>query len=85
MKFSMNLDAETEKIEITKKNDTIQLKPCYKASLPVSKKKYLDLNKLCTNKVIPVVYHEEYKKLTYGNNIQDFLNDTDVEDEESAQ
>lgn len=58
------------------------MKPCSKGLLPVSKKKYTDLIKLCTNKVIPAVYHEEYKRLNYANNVQDSLIDTDIEDEE---
>lgn len=86
VKLSMNPDAETKHIKITKKNAAVQLKPCYKVLLPVSKKKYTDLIKLCTNKFIPAAaYHEEYKKLNYANNIQDCLIDTDIEDEENAE
>lgn len=80
VKCSMNPDAQTEQIEIVKKNN-LQLKPCYKAMLPICKKKYTDLNKLCSNNVIPTVYHTEYRSMNNDSKVQNCLAETDEEDE----
>lgn len=79
VKYSMNPDAQTEQIEIVKKNN-LQIKPCYKAMLPICKKKYTDLNKLCSNNVIPTVYHTEYRSMNNDPKVQNCLAETD-EDE----
>ncbi|XP_069363387.1 ankyrin repeat domain-containing protein 12-like [Maniola hyperantus] len=80
VKCSMNPDAQTEEIEIVKKNN-LQLKSCYKAMLPICKKKYTDLNKLCSNNVIPTVYHTEYRSMNNDPKVQNCLAETDEEDE----
>lgn len=76
----MATDGPVEEIEITNKNKNIQLKNIYKTRLPISKKKYQDLWKLCTSKIIPEMYHYEYENFPYAVNVQDTLQDTDVED-----
>lgn len=81
VKYSMNSEAETEEIEVIKSREQ-ELQKIYKAALPISKKKYNDLNKLCTNKTIPPRFLKEYANLSVANNIRDTLNETDIEDED---
>ncbi|XP_047041312.1 uncharacterized protein LOC124645543 [Helicoverpa zea] len=80
IKYTMATDGPVEEIEITNKNKNIQLKNIYKTRLPISKKKYQDLWKLCTSKIIPEMYHYEYENFPSAVNVQDTLQDTDVED-----
>ncbi|KAL0879761.1 hypothetical protein ABMA27_003473 [Loxostege sticticalis] len=61
VKYSMIPDVQTEEIEVLKRNITNQLTPCYKTLLPISKKKYADLVKLCRNNTIPLMFQDEYK------------------------
>ncbi|CAG5022740.1 unnamed protein product [Parnassius apollo] len=79
VKYSMKVEAKSEKIEIIGKGELIP-KLNYKSKLPISKKKYSDLEKLCNNKTIPAMYVAEYKSLPHAVNVQDFLADTDIED-----
>lgn len=59
IKYTMAVDvADGEELTVNGKNKSI-LKKIYKTRLPISKKKYDDLWKLCTTKVIPEEYHDE--------------------------
>ncbi|CAG4915896.1 unnamed protein product [Colias eurytheme] len=80
VKYTMATDEAKENIEIIKKNKNLQPKNIYKSRLPISKKKYEDLWKLCTTKIIPENYHQEYANFPNAMNIQDSLQETDVED-----
>ncbi|CAK1601274.1 unnamed protein product [Parnassius mnemosyne] len=80
VKYTMATDNPVEEIEITNKNKNLQLKKIYKTRLPISKKKYQDLWKLCTSMIIPEMYHYEYENFPCAANVQDTLQDTDVED-----
>lgn len=74
----MAADSPTEDIPIMGKN--VELKKIYKSRLPISNKKYQDLWKLCTSKVIPDIFQDEYKNMPNAVNVQDTLQETDVED-----
>lgn len=76
----MATDEPEEKIQIINKNKNLQPKNIYKNRLPISKKKYEDLWKLCTTKVIPEHYHQEYANFPNVINIRDTLQETDIED-----
>jgi hypothetical protein len=52
----------------------------YRQRLPINKLKYRDLVRLCTNGVIPEVYHEEYRNIPTGNKVPDELAESDEED-----
>ena len=80
VKYSMAADTETDVIEISGKKE-INLKKTYKSQLPISKKIYDDLLRLCTNKTIPEMYHSEFKNLPTAANVQDVLPESDIEDE----
>ncbi|XP_045504904.1 uncharacterized protein LOC123701458 [Colias croceus] len=80
VKYTMATDEAKENIEIINKNKNLQPKNIYKSRLPISKKKYEDLWKLCTTKIIPENYHQEYANFPNAMNIQDSLQETDVED-----
>lgn len=58
-----------------------QLLPKYKNRLPISEKKYKDLQKLCTDGVIPKRFHRDFLELPYDGKKQDFLIESDEEDE----
>ncbi|KAI4455546.1 dna-directed rna polymerases i ii and iii subunit rpabc2 [Holotrichia oblita] len=47
------------------------LKKAYSAMLPISEKKYNDLQKLCTNEVIPIEYHAWYSSLPTSTSVRD--------------
>lgn len=79
VKYSMNVEAETEIVEVLGKTEIIP-KKIYKSKLPISKKKFTDLEKLCNNKTIPALYVSEYKSLPHAANVQDVLAETDIED-----
>ncbi|CAG9782705.1 unnamed protein product [Diatraea saccharalis] len=79
VKYSMCDKAKSEYIDIIGKIDLMP-KKIYKTRLPISKKKYNDLEKLCKNRTIPAMYIPEYESLPQAANIQDCLPDTDVED-----
>ncbi|CAG4946689.1 unnamed protein product [Parnassius apollo] len=72
VKYSMKVEAESEKIEVIGKGELIP-KLIYKSKLPILKKKYSDLEKLCNNKTIPAMYVAEYKSLPHAVNVQDFF------------
>lgn len=57
------------------------LKKAYSERIHISTLKYKDLEKLCKKKTIPEEYHKEFLSLKHSNNVNDFLQDTDEEDE----
>lgn len=79
VKNSMNEDAVTFSIEVQPKTK-INPPACYKSQIPLSKAKLDDLLKLCRNKVIPSIFHNEYNSLTSSNNVKDTLPESDIED-----
>jgi hypothetical protein len=79
VKFSMNKEAPSIDIEVNSKTKT-PLFQCYLRRLPISNAKFVDLSKLCENKVIPKPFHNEFIELPHSSNEKDALPDTDVED-----
>lgn len=78
-KTSMNAAAKSFEVDIQSKAK-VALLPCYRSLLPISKAKYDDLKKLCTDKVIPSCFHQEFINIPRETNGKDVLPDSDVED-----
>lgn len=66
--------------EKKRRSGDLQPKVLYSSQLPISVKKYKDLNNLCKKGIIPSRYHGEYERLPKRNDIPDVLNETDEED-----
>jgi hypothetical protein len=64
-KTSYNEEEPFKKIEVSprKLRTLIQLSRAYNATIPIQKKKHIDLLQLCSDKTIPSKYHEFYKSL----------------------
>ena len=60
---------------------TAQPKPAYNSRLPISGPKFRDLKRLCDDGIIPVEHRNEYLSLPVDGDIQDFLPETDEEDD----
>ena len=50
---------------------------CYKNPIPISKAKYDDLQKLCTDNIIPEEHWEFYKELPFTSKCQAEVDDSD--------
>ncbi|KAL4704008.1 hypothetical protein ACJJTC_018048 [Scirpophaga incertulas] len=81
--FKGNLTGKISKMQVQQKSRN-NPPACYKSQLHISKAKYDDLIKLCQNKVIPEIFHNEYHLLTSSNNIKDSLPESDIEDDNNS-
>lgn len=79
IKTSMNAAAKSFNVEVQPKT-RVPLMSCYKSLLPISKKKYDDLHKLCVDHIIPDCFHHEYKNIPRDVNVKDVLPESDIED-----
>lgn len=80
IKYSMSVSAPEFEVTVQAKAKPMELPKCYKARLPIPKKKYDDLQKLCADRIIPSVFHAEYKTLTASSDANEKLLETDIED-----
>lgn len=81
IKNSMDKEARSFEIGVYSKA-RVTPTGCYKSALPISKLKHNDLVKLCTNNVIPALFHNEYVNIPTASNVRDTLDETDIEDED---
>ncbi|CAG4944553.1 unnamed protein product [Parnassius apollo] len=78
-KTSMNPTAASFDNEVHSKTK-VSLLPCYRSQLPISKAKYIDLVKLCVDKVIPNCFKHEFVNIPRATNVKDCLTESDIED-----
>lgn len=75
---------EYESFNIKKKKGArFELKSKFIKKLDISEPKLKDLLKLCDSGVIPEAYHSFYKSLNQSSLDVDYLDETDIEDDDS--
>ncbi|CAG4981687.1 unnamed protein product [Parnassius apollo] len=81
IKDSMKVSAKPYIVKVQSKTKG-PLMPCYQSRLPIADAKYIDLMKLCKDKVIPAPFHHEYSIIPKATNAKDTLPELDIEDDQ---
>lgn len=82
IKYSMNKSAQSHTIEVHSKT-RVPLKSCYRSRIPIAQKKYVDLLKLCNNKVILTQFRNEFTDIPHSTYKKIALPAFDVDDVDS--
>ncbi|CAB3225842.1 unnamed protein product [Arctia plantaginis] len=78
-KTSMNPTAASFDVDVQSKTK-VSVVPCYRSQLPISKAKYDDLVKICTDNVIPNCFKQEFVNIPRATNVKDCLPESYIED-----